>query len=131
MVDFLKFDMDEIKKKLTPEQYNICFLKGTEPPFSGKYIDNHEEGMYECIVCKTPLFYSDSKFDSNTGWPAFDRPVDKDNIEYEEDSSLGMKRIEVICRKCGAHLGHVFNDGSTNTGKRYCINSLALNFIKG
>lgn len=121
--------IEEIKKKLTPEQYNICFLKGTEPPFSGKYTNNHEPGMYECVVCRTRLFTSDSKFDSRTGWPSFDKPVVSENITHEEDYTYGTNRIEVLCKTCGAHLGHVFDDGPTQTGKRFCINSLALHFV--
>ena len=121
--------LDELKKKLTPEQYNICFLKGTEPPGSGKYTDNHDKGMYKCVVCETPLFYSDNKFDSGTGWPSFDRPVDN-NVNFEDDLSLGIKRIEATCKTCGAHLGHIFDDGLTVTRKRYCVNSLALVFEK-
>lgn len=120
--------VDEMKKKLTPEQYNVCFLKGTEPPFSGKYTNYHETGLYACVVCGTPLFSSDSKFDSETGWPSFDKPVVNKNIRYEDDFSMGFRRIEVMCANCGSHLGHVF-DGPTKTGKRFCINSLALNFI--
>lgn len=118
-----------MNKKLTPEQYNICFLKGTEPPFSGKYTNNKEPGMYNCVVCNTHLFNSDSKFDSKTGWPSFDQPIVNENIVSETDDSLGMRRIEVMCKTCGAHLGHVFDDGPTQTGKRFCINSLALNFV--
>src|SRR3989344_2771794 len=121
-----RMDVDNLKKKLTPEQYNICFLKGTEPPFSGKYTDNFDKGMYHCLVCATPLFYSTAKFHSDSGWPSFDRLVVGKNVKYEDDNSLGTKRVEILCNTCGSQLGHVFNDGPTATRERYCINSLAL-----
>lgn len=124
-----KMPLEELKKKLTPEEYHITQEKGTEPAFSGKYWDNHETGMYECVVCGHPLFASNTKFDSGTGWPSFDRPLNRENIELQEDNSLFMKRTEVICKNCGAHLGHLFDDGpKETTGQRYCINSCALNF---
>lgn len=120
---------DGMKKKLTTEQYNVCFLKGTEPPFSGKYTHHKEPGMYACVVCDTPLFSSEAKFDSLSGWPSFDKPVLNKRIKFADDYSLGMHRIEVMCKKCGSHLGHVFAGEKTKTGKRFCINSLALKFI--
>jgi peptide-methionine (R)-S-oxide reductase len=114
--------------KLTPEQYNICFLKGTEPPGSGKYLHTKEPGTYHCVNCGQALFMSDTKFDSGTGWPSFWESANPGAIKLENDLSLGMRRIEVRCSQCGAHLGHIFDDGPQPTGKRYCINSLALIF---
>lgn len=116
------------KEKLTAAQYNICFLKGTEPPFSGKYYKNKGSGMYHCVVCGQLLFSSQTKYDSGTGWPSFWEMAKPGAIKTEDDYSMGMRRIEIQCSKCGSHLGHVFDDGPKPLGKRYCINSLSLDF---
>ena len=118
-------------KKLTPEQYHIMRERGTEVAFSGKYNDSKEKGMFQCAACGAELFSSDTKFDSGTGWPSFTEPANQKNIELRQDNSLGMRRTEVMCKKCGSHLGHVFDDGpAKHGGKRYCINSACLNLKK-
>ena len=120
----------EWKQKLTSEQYHVCRLGGTETPFTGKLLHNNEKGTYTCVACGNELFSADTKFESGTGWPSF-YDADKTKVEFVEDDSLGMKRIEVRCRNCGGHLGHLFDDGPKPTGKRYCINSVSLRFVKG
>lgn len=117
------------KEKLTAEQYRVLREKGTERPFTGKYLDNKKDGVYNCAACGTPLFSSDTKFDSGSGWPSFYDVIDKGNVELIRDSSHGMIRTEIVCGNCQGHLGHVFDDGPRDTtGLRYCINSVSLDF---
>jgi len=121
---------EEWRKKLTKEQYKVLRNKDTERPFTGEYWDNHEKGNYFCAGCGAPLFDSETKFDSGCGWPSFYKPKEEENIETKTDRSFGMSRMEVLCKKCGGHLGHVFKDGPKPTGLRYCINSISLDFKK-
>lgn len=118
----------EWREKLTKEQYSVLRQKGTERPFTGKYWDNHEKGIYYCAGCGTPLFDSDKKFESKSGWPSFYAPIEEESISKKTDLSHGMIRKEVLCKNCGGHLGHVFKDGPKPTGLRYCINSISLDF---
>ena len=127
-----QFTDEGLRKKLTPEQYSVLREKGTETPFSGKYLNHNEKGMYTCLVCGAPLFSSKTKYESATpglvGWPSFSDVAKSGAIELKDDNSLGMHRIEVICKNCGSHLGHVFDADDSSTGKHYCINSCALDF---
>jgi methionine-R-sulfoxide reductase len=120
---------EEWKKVLTPEQFKIARSKGTERPFCGNLLDNHQEGTYVCVGCGLPLYSSDAKFTSGTGWPSFFKPVGEGNIKYETDESHGMVRTEIMCARCDSHLGHIFDDGPPPTGKRHCVNSESLKFV--
>ncbi len=126
MADEKKLTDEEWRGKLTPEQYRVTREKGTERAFTGKYNDSKEPAIYNCVCCGTPLFDSDAKFDSGSGWPSFTEPVDGANVKMETDTSHGMRRTEVMCRSCDAHLGHVFPDGPGPAGQRFCVNSASL-----
>jgi peptide-methionine (R)-S-oxide reductase len=126
----MKKTEEEWKKQLTPEQYQVTRQCGTEPAFTGKYWDMHDDGTYHCVCCNAKLFSSGTKFESGSGWPSFYAPLDNNNLKMIDDTSHGMRRTEVQCAQCGAHLGHVFPDGPKPTGLRFCMNSASLNFEK-
>ncbi|HEX5671031.1 MAG TPA: peptide-methionine (R)-S-oxide reductase MsrB [Sulfuricurvum sp.] len=127
MAKIIKSD-NEWQKQLSPEAYYVARQHGTEPPFSGEYTNNKADGVYTCVCCGTPLFDSSTKFDSGTGWPSYDSPINPEAVTEKRDTAHGMIRVEVLCSECDAHLGHVFPDGPQTTGLRYCINSVCLDF---
>ncbi|TBR11940.1 MAG: peptide-methionine (R)-S-oxide reductase [Candidatus Nitrosotenuis sp.] len=130
MVDEITKSDQEWKQVLSPEEFEVCRKKDTEAPFTGKYTHCKDDGIYRCTCCENELFKSDTKFDSGTGWPSFFEPLRKDSVKYETDTAYGMMRTEVMCAKCGSHLGHVFDDGPKPTFARYCINSVSLKLEK-
>ena len=122
-------DQENWKSKLSPEQFNVCRLGGTESPFSGKFNKHYEKGVYICVACKQELFTSEEKFDSGTGWPSFKDVLDSKHVTLKDDYAYNMHRVEALCSNCGSHLGHVFPDGPGKTGQRWCINSVSLDFV--